>query len=332
MVLLEYQIEQLSKKELLDVHFKGYRNRYISLKKSNQNVLEVFEVNLPPTIYLNEENTKIENDYVMAHCLGHIYFAKQNVYLKELKVPRLTVNELLPYMEYEHFNLFLNVMRNLATTQHNLSSRFIAPMKFFQSKKEWFEGWQVVLLKMIDEEAKYFDGIKKTIILNEGFAVHTQNQVLNEATSNSEKLEICRLDAQLHYKPNQGLNIYSLGKILWQTVSQNDYDTVIHNFEDYMFIQKYYTKTVHEQTKISFVHNQQIYNDYQSVKEQLIEYISQRTDHIFVDQIITEESGYLTLRYQNSPYTINNSQFTILKNNLEKLLNRKVYIKPLSSF
>ncbi|MGP4073604.1 SpoVR family protein [Piscibacillus sp. B03] len=329
---MEYQIIQVSEKELLDVHFKGYRNRYISLEQSKQNVLEVFEVNQPPTIYLNVENTKIENDFVMAHCMGHIYFAKQNVYLKELKVPRLTVNELIPYMEYEHFNLFLNVMRNLATTQHNLSSRFIAPMKFFQSKKEWFEGWQVVLLKMIDEEARYFDGIKKTIILNEGFAVHKQDQVLKQTSTTSAKLEICQLNAQLHYKPEHGLNIYSLGKILWQTVSKNEYDAVIHNFDDNMFIQKYYTETVHEKTKLSFVHNRQIYNDYQNVKKQLVEYISQRTNNIFVDQIITEESGYLTLRYQNSPYTMNNSQITILKNNLEKLLNRKVYIKPLSSF
>ncbi|SEP78948.1 SpoVR family protein [Piscibacillus halophilus] len=328
---MDYRKKLVTKEELLDIHHKGYRNRYSTSRVTNIQVLEMFELDQPPTIYLNQENSKIENEYVMAHCMGHIEFVQNNSILKGLRKPRLTYDMLFPYIQFDQFDLFLATMRTLGSTTQSLDSRFIAPVDYFLSnKKNWFLDWQKWLLKLIKEEVQYFNAIKQTKLMNEGWATFMQANALQKMNLTlREKLEVAQLEAQLHYKPEEGLNYYSLGQALWNEVPKEERMRVVKEFDDVGLIEKYYTEAVHQAEKITVAANRKVTDDYREVKRELILYFKHQSPIFYVDQEVTDETGYVTLRYQNSPYQIEANQINKIKGALEQILKLPIYIKPL---
>ncbi|WP_054753700.1 SpoVR family protein [Piscibacillus salipiscarius] len=148
----------------------------------------------------------------------------------------MTQENLIPYMEHEGFGLFINVFRQLATTCSDLNSNFVAPINYFLMQDQNLCDWQTKLLRMIYDEAFYFNSIKKTTLLNEGYAVLRQTEYINLLNlSVSEKLEIAQIDARLHYKPEQGLNYYSLGRSMWEEVLKQDVSKVLEEYTDVQF-------------------------------------------------------------------------------------------------
>ncbi|RPF50134.1 SpoVR family protein [Aquisalibacillus elongatus] len=329
---MEYRIKRVSVSEILDIHYKGYFERYGTSrpKNSDNHVLEVFEIDQPPTIYLNNNHSRVEFHYVMAHCQGHLEFINENGLLKNLRKPRLRKNAIKSLFGYEDLNLFINTMRTLATTTHDLNSHFISPINYFLSKPDCFKNWQLWLLKLINEEALYFNAIKRTKLMNEGYATWRQGAILKELNlSLSEKMELTYLEAKLHVKPDEGLNYYSLGKALWKEVSTEDLNHVLCSQEDHLFIEQYYTEIVHEKENISVVIDGEVFNDYQSVKRYLSHFFKHQQPQLYIDQLVTKETGYLTIRYLHFPQH-HQLHINQLKASLEKIFKQPVYFKPFS--
>ncbi|GEL76925.1 SpoVR family protein [Tenuibacillus multivorans] len=330
-----YEIVCATPEEIAMLYAKGYHKRYMPQNvKMEKHVPEQIEVGSPHIIYLNRGNKPIENLYILAHSAGHLDFVYHNLFLINLRKPRLThqlIEPLLDYTEQTFLDQFLGIMRKLsmATT---LKNRYIAPITYFLKQRNWFDPWQFKLLKEIQYEADYFNAIQKTKLMNEGWAVYNQDKVLQElGLTVVEKLEIAQLEARLHFKPEEGLNYYSLGKALWEEVSEEDQMKVIREFEDTSFIKKYYTEAVHKKENISVVENHNVFKDYKEVKEQLLLYFKFQTLKIYIDQDVTDETGYLTLRYQNSPYQVDVQQIKKMKMELEQILKQAIYIKPFKS-
>ncbi|TFB22136.1 hypothetical protein E3U55_07485 [Filobacillus milosensis] len=335
MKMTSYEIHYLTSEEMAEMQSRGYRNRYLTGSESTKPVHEIFEIDSTCRIYLNKQNSNTENLFSLAHCKGHLEFVNAHIKLKKLTKPRVTfdyVMSLYDQVEKEELDHFIITIRELAEIcDSSKNPRYMNPLDYLYSQRQWFESWQLDLIKEITYEAEYFRTIQKTKLMNEGWASYSQKETLKEMNlTTKEKLEITQIEARLHYKPEEGLNYYSLGKALWSEVPVKHQDNVKKRFYDEQFIEQFYTEAVHLEEEVSVLLNQRDINSFQNVKAHLVKYFKHHTPKVYVDQEATNETGYLTFRYM-SPYQVDIDHLTNLKNRLEKILRQPIYIKPLNN-
>ncbi|MDV2582489.1 SpoVR family protein [Alkalibacillus haloalkaliphilus] len=324
-----FKIITIDREELDLLQAKGYQKRLYRPKKTGHEhyVAEMFD-QIDKVTYINESNDKMLNLLILAHSFGHSHFLHFNKHLKEQTEimrkkffhHRRIFDEAIRIYGYAEVVSFLSKMNDLFDLIHvttlNLDS-LINRLDLCRHKRE--------LANMMALEAKYFETVSQTKIMNEGWASYHQIPLIKKAGLMS--LEIGLTELQLYERPRYGLNLYKLGKAMWEEVDPNKSEEVVKTYCDAQFINRYYTEAIHNEQKIAFVKGKQIESDYIKVKQQLIHSaLYNGKVRVRVDDALSDSTESLTIRFQPSPNS--SKQVSKLKGVMQNYFKTKLYIKP----
>ncbi|GAA0471006.1 SpoVR family protein [Alkalibacillus silvisoli] len=330
-----FNIKHVTNEEIKMLQVKGYRKRLTPQTTSpppSSYIAELYDL-VDRTIYVNDQNTNELNLVILAHAIGHSDFLWHNNYL----------NEQLDQFSKSLYKYRQALKKTIELVGRNQVNGFLTEiMKLFniiyvsRSDIDWLMGylalshWQYQLIELATAEVKLFESIQKTKLMNEGWATFHQIPLLKQANLFNLGVAVSEVEMYLTYP--YGLNLYQLGQSLWMNVNKASLRRVMKPYQDYQFIKDYYSKEVHTQEQISYISKYNQINDgYLTVKENLIEAARYGGKIVIkVDHPITESSGYLTLRYENS--NVNKHDLNRLKHQFKQLFNIVVYIKPKNSF
>ncbi|MDQ0351644.1 spore cortex formation protein SpoVR/YcgB (stage V sporulation) [Alkalibacillus filiformis] len=315
-------------KELDILQAKGYQKRLYQPKESNHHYIgEMFD-QIDEIAYINENNDKVMNLMILAHSFGHTDFLYHNNYLSEqvlnIKMKRFQHRRMFDeavrvhgYVEVVSFLSKMNDLFNLIhVTTLDLDS-LINRLNLCRSERE--------LAKMVANEAEYFEAVSQTKIMNEGWATYHQIPLIKEAGLMS--LEVGLTELQLYELPRYGLNLYKLGKAMWEEVGLKERRTIVNQYCDAQFINRYYTEDIHNEQKIAYAKGEQIERDYIKVKQQLIHSaLYNGKIKVRVDEALSDSTESLTIRFQPNPNS--SKQVSKLKGVLRDHFKTKLYIKP----
>ncbi|WP_017187481.1 SpoVR family protein [Alkalibacillus haloalkaliphilus] len=319
----------IDSRELDLIQAKGYQKRLYQPKKSSHDhyVAEMFD-QIDMIAYINKSNDQVINLMILAHSFGHSDFLHYNKYLKEqaenmrkkLFHHRRIFDEAVRVYGYAEVVSFLSKMNDLFDLIHvttlDLDS-LINRLNLCRYERE--------LANLVANEAKYFEAISQTKIMNEGWATYHQIPLIKKAGLMS--LDIGLTELQLYERPRYGLNLYKLGKAMWKEVEPNERRNVVHNYCDTQFINRYYTEAIHNEQKIAYVKENQIEADYIKVKQQLIHSaLYNGKIKVRVDEALSDSTESLTIRFQPSPNS--REQVSKLKTVLRDYFKTKLYFKP----
>ncbi|MGM8214765.1 SpoVR family protein [Bacillaceae bacterium W0354] len=326
---------------------------------------EVFIVGNPHTIYLNKNNSDEMNLFAIAHCLGHIDFVNSHPMFERVKVElRMIKNHLLPFIDdmiqtvgKSEVQTFIEKLRNIYhltwspiySYVYQKEKTFHVTSQVFEDHQRYsldlydkviersrtFQSWQKRLANLMKHESLYFYALKKLKIMNEGWASYWQMKLLEGLPLDKQtKMELALCEAALHAKEKEGINVYSLGRALWEQVPNDKLFSLRCSEIDASFIEHFYNKQVHDEEEISFLQinddGEKIYSsNFDEVKRELIHTKLYSEPVLFIDQDITTSTGYFTINYLTKPYQVSASYIQKINDLIGQLLGGKVFIKPL---
>ena len=371
------EVKSVTDSEMNDLLVKGYEKRpFVSkdekIETSNYHP-EIFIIGIPHIIYLNEQNDLELNLLSVAHGLAHADFVNRNVFLKELHTYKHQIDtEFIPFLndvlQIEGKERVNQLFQQLSPISLYTSSPI--HQSIFQMESRWYEhflteavvkelnrneftnvalyetiidrskkltGWEKDFALFLSVEAVYFYGIKKTKLMNEGWASYWQMELLKQLQlKREEKFKLALLEANMHRKAEQGMNMYSLGKRLWEQVPKQRLFEVSEENCDVTFLHHFYNESVHHEEQISSIRQTNtgekiIATEYESVKDELLQFYLFDKPLLSLNDGLTKRSGYLTIQYVNEPYQIRPDDLMSFKQRISDLLNEKIYIKPMGA-
>lgn len=193
--------------------------------QSDAGLLRLYEVAVqgnPTRAYLWQGNSLVENTLVLAHVLAHSDFFRQNAHCQ--RIPADTVERIRQHAErvrrYEE-SFGLAVVEE--TLDHILSVEwYVAEGRTGERQPEDLLGhlldrapladWQQDLVAIVREESLAFWPLRRSKILNEGWASFWHATLLREElTSDAEYVDFARLHADILRPGVDRLNPYLLG-------------------------------------------------------------------------------------------------------------------------
>lgn len=355
-----FEIKWVNPIFLNELLINGYEKRPYFYKTHQNNEYfspEVFVFGQPHTIYLNENNSFEMNLFSIAHAFGHVDFVNRHTLFKIIKRDfqhmkktfDLYVSNLVQLEGEEvvkewlrHLRLLIswsNVHEQIFINEQSLINQIVPfTIKNFNSNiikvvlnRGEFPDWIKKLMHFVTIENQYFYTVKKTKLMNEGWAAFWQLKLLEKLQlTQKEKMEIALLTAKLHKKETNGINVYSLGKTLWEQVGEDERYDISSTYLDSLFVDRFYNEYVHSKEQISYLIKSYEFpvTNFKDVKKQLINAVLFSIPLIGVNQHITNKTGHLTINYINIPFPVSITYILELKKVLELILNEKVYIKP----
>ncbi|MET3683543.1 spore cortex formation protein SpoVR/YcgB (stage V sporulation) [Alkalibacillus flavidus] len=323
-----FGVELVSLKVLKQLQQHGYRRRFVEFKPRDINgtVLELFDV-LDRVVYIRNDVPRSLQTFMMAHCVAHADFLVRNHELKRA-VHRFRRQFTALRSQYEwakrqstnHFQTYVSKLEELFSN-----------VLFRRCDMDWLMDHVIrsrtdtLLWQVMHNEAQYFEAIGKTSLMNEGWAMWQQNQILNKSGLISQAFG--RWSELLCEPTSAGINVYRLGLRLWTEATDPFY--ICQMYDDQTFIGKLFSKEIHDEEVISLVHHQssQVTRDFETVKQQL-QYTAVYSGKlpIYLDTSLTKQTGDVTFRYPFNRYEQN--RVKNVRSLLESCLGQRVMIKP----
>ncbi|PKR78246.1 hypothetical protein CEY16_00360 [Halalkalibacillus sediminis] len=358
-----FDVQYLSNKEM-NILQKERSSRRIFHNESffsNDYNAEQFEWDAnKSTVYLNENNSPLLNTFVLAHSIAHQDFFQQNKWFQARKIELFRqrfllkgfikrtiadygkdqVKETLYHLQtlstYQYTALHEDFFRELKDPRLSgfvprMTSDSITPYLIHHSTR--MKPWQKELAKLLRFEEEYYFLIKLSRIANEGWATFWQRKILlNTSLTTHEKLQFQEFESRMMELPCRELNVYSLGKKLWEQVPQKQLFSYRKVTSDFKLLTEHYNRMVHETEKISIVspgssHQLMYIKDYDSVKKLLIDiHLFNLKPIILLDKELTYKTGHITMRWMQGHQTI--KEVKKVRSSIEFFYNGKVYMKP----